>query len=288
MNKPGHNPQLIFTTHGTKGAIISPCENYRYALWRRWNLKQHNDMVCFIGLNPSKADAYKDDHTIKKLMGFASRWGYGGIIVANLFAWRDTEPKHMMTQPEPVGWDNDEFILSCILRSRAVIPMWGAHGIHQNRCRSVFPLLAESDVVPMCFGLTQLEQPKHPARLGWNTTMVGFAPSWANGLEPRVRVGDIFGAGWPRQLVAGCNANENWFSFAYIKQDGTVDKRHEGTSGGSGCCRGPRDRPATAAIAYERIIRAGRGYGITLDENSLVFNQLGADGEKHRITWKAL
>lgn len=43
------------------GAVISDCGRYRYALWRMWDNRLPS--VLFIGLNPSTADATKDDRS---------------------------------------------------------------------------------------------------------------------------------------------------------------------------------------------------------------------------------
>lgn len=50
---------------GSKEATFSPCRVYRYALWRRWGSGQY---AMFIGLNPSTADEYSDDPTIRRRM----------------------------------------------------------------------------------------------------------------------------------------------------------------------------------------------------------------------------
>lgn len=56
-------------------AVFSPCGKYRYRLWRVWG---DADRRClFIGVNPSKAGAVDNDHTIRKEIGFAKRWGFG-------------------------------------------------------------------------------------------------------------------------------------------------------------------------------------------------------------------
>jgi hypothetical protein len=75
------------------GAEFSDCGTYRYALWRTWNALQPG--VLFVGLNPSTADATTDDPTIRRCIGFAKRWGYGGITMANVFAYRATDPREM-------------------------------------------------------------------------------------------------------------------------------------------------------------------------------------------------
>lgn len=80
-----------------KGAIISECGKYRYQLWRIWD--DTKPKVLFIMHNPSTADANEDDPTIRRCIGFAKRWGYGGIYVGNLFAFRATDPKDLLNKP---------------------------------------------------------------------------------------------------------------------------------------------------------------------------------------------
>ena len=88
-----------------KGAIISDCNKYRYSLWRIWD--KEKPIFTFVGLNPSTADHEQDDRTIRRCINFAKSWGGGGIYMANLFAYRATEPQEMMSQEDPIGPDND-------------------------------------------------------------------------------------------------------------------------------------------------------------------------------------
>ena len=75
------------------GAEISPCENYRYALWRIWS--RQKPAVLWIMHNPSTADAFADDPTIRRIVQFSKDWGYGGIYVGNISAYRATDPAQM-------------------------------------------------------------------------------------------------------------------------------------------------------------------------------------------------
>lgn len=77
-----------------KTAEISKCGKYRYQLSRIWD--ESKPIVLFIMLNPSTADANEDDPTIRRCIGFAKSWGYGGLMVGNLFGLRATNPKELL------------------------------------------------------------------------------------------------------------------------------------------------------------------------------------------------
>ena len=66
---------------GLRGAIVDATANYRYLLWRRWD--DQRPSVGIVMLNPSRADATVNDPTIRRCIGFAQRWGYGGVEVGN-------------------------------------------------------------------------------------------------------------------------------------------------------------------------------------------------------------
>jgi hypothetical protein len=55
-------------------------------LKRTW--LEERPFVMFIGLNPSIADENEDDPTTRRCMRYAGSWGFGGLIVTNLFAFR--------------------------------------------------------------------------------------------------------------------------------------------------------------------------------------------------------
>lgn len=116
-------------------AKFSPCRRYRYTLWRTW--PGLTGYVAFIGLNPSTATETEDDPTIRRCIAYAQDWGYSGLCMLNLFAWRDTQPLAMKEQAEPIGVDNDlEIHLACS-SAALVVAAWGRHGTHLNRDRDV-------------------------------------------------------------------------------------------------------------------------------------------------------
>lgn len=68
----------------SSSAEISACGDFRFQLTRVWD--EASPQVCWIGLNPSTADASINDPTIRRMMGFSRQWKCGGIVVVNLFA----------------------------------------------------------------------------------------------------------------------------------------------------------------------------------------------------------
>lgn len=122
-----------------KDAVISPCSKYRYALYRNWD--DSLPSVMFIGLNPSTADAVDDDPTINKCIKYAQSWGYGSLVMANLFAYRSSNPNHLKTEVDPVGPDNDAWLEKLAAQTNLIIAAWGNHGNYLNRdqvVRAVF------------------------------------------------------------------------------------------------------------------------------------------------------
>ncbi|WP_028003193.1 DUF1643 domain-containing protein [Sinorhizobium meliloti] len=123
----------------TVTASLSACRTYRYRLDRVWS--EAEPKVAFIMLNPSTADEQKDDPTIRRCIGFAKSWGYGGIVVGNLFALRSTDPKALYTHADPIGPDNDKYLWDIANDCHQVIAAWGTHGALNNRGHEVAHML---------------------------------------------------------------------------------------------------------------------------------------------------
>jgi len=115
-------------------------------------------------LNPSRADAVVDDPTIRRCIGFARDWGYGGLEVVNLFAYRAVHPTDLARSPDPVGEENDRYLASLHQRVERVILAWGNWGTLHGRDRAVLSLLTETKRF-YCLGVTRSGQPRHPLYL---------------------------------------------------------------------------------------------------------------------------
>ncbi|WP_348720523.1 DUF1643 domain-containing protein [uncultured Alcanivorax sp.] len=142
-----------------RSANFSRCRQYRYALWRHWG--PGDDFLLLIGLNPSTADHRQDDPTIRRCMGFARDWGYSGLCVANLFAYRATYPDDLFATDNPVGPKNDQWLRKLARQADLIVAAWGNHGRFMNRARIV------SDRLPAmhCIRLNGSGEPAHPLYL---------------------------------------------------------------------------------------------------------------------------
>jgi len=143
-----------------KGAVVDKTELYRYSLWREWNIDAPK--LVFIMLNPSKADAYIDDPTLRRCIGFAKSWGFGSLTVINLFAYRSTKPSELRQVNDPVGSQNDRYLKKAIKSADKVVVAWGNNGKLMQRDRMVLDLLSIYNVQPYCLGTTKTGYPRHP------------------------------------------------------------------------------------------------------------------------------
>ena len=141
-------------------AEISQCGRYRYRLERWWD--ENRPAVMFVMLNPSTADAFQDDRTISRCIAFARQWGYGGLLVGNLFALRSTDPKALRRCDDPVGPLNDGALLDMAENAALVIAAWGTKGTFLRRNEAVLQLLP---MLVYALKLTQDGHPRHPLYL---------------------------------------------------------------------------------------------------------------------------
>lgn len=148
-----------FTTADQYAAEISPCGQYRYALGRRWG---DGGTVAFVMLNPSTADATMDDPTIRRCMGFAKAWGYGGLVVANLYAYRATKPADLWKAANPIGPNNDEHLARVAAGCDQIVAAWGVNA-RPDRIAEVLALPGMDRLTALA--LTKDGQPRHPLYL---------------------------------------------------------------------------------------------------------------------------
>jgi len=149
------------------GATFSADRRYRYDLWRSWGPGLR---LCWVLLNPSTADETDNDPTVERCQRRTIELGYDGLWVVNIFARRSTDPKELYWPSEdPVGPENDEYILRNARESAKVVCAWGVHGAHLGRGADVEKMLRDAGVKLHFFGLTKQGHPLHPLYLPYQT-----------------------------------------------------------------------------------------------------------------------
>lgn len=142
-------------------------ERHRLALWRTWDSARG---VClFIGLNPSTADFEHDDPTVRRMRGFAERWGFGSLVVCNIFSLRSTDPRLLMVDPNVVTDTNDWVIRVAAGFADRIICAWGVHGRLYRRGPTVADILRALGCTAYCLGFTHEGDPRHPLYLANST-----------------------------------------------------------------------------------------------------------------------
>lgn len=145
---------MVFSEAG-----ISECQDYRWWLYRCWDPSK--PFCIFVMLNPSTADWRKNDPTIAKIIRYCIRWGFGGFIVLNLFAYRSSKPEFIQGR---MGRRNDWWfrtIFTYAKRKRLkVICAWGAS--HKERGDEIRKLAASINLKLYCIETAKNGEPRHP------------------------------------------------------------------------------------------------------------------------------
>ncbi|HET7063967.1 MAG TPA: DUF1643 domain-containing protein [Rudaea sp.] len=157
-------------------AVFSSCHRYRYRLER--DVLPAGNVVAYFGVNPSTAAEEEDDHTSRKMIGFAERLGARRYILGNVFAWCAKDVDELADIPDPFGPDNDRHVRSIIRAADLLIPCWGSRlklPLDLRGALDAFKDVLRRSGKPMrSFGLTKSGDPKHPLTLSYATRMLRF------------------------------------------------------------------------------------------------------------------
>lgn len=145
-------------------AHFSPCERYRYRLMVNWDSSL--PLLAVIGLNPSTADEYKDDQTLRRVKQFARDMGRGGVLMLNAFAWRSTDPRGLLKASDPVGEENTiDNLAKWIEEASPGLPAVAAWGTYIAKPALRIRLIGLDRLRLDCFRRTPGGHPEHPLYL---------------------------------------------------------------------------------------------------------------------------
>ena len=166
-----------------KDAGISALGQYRYYLTRIWD--EDKGKVLFIMLNPSTADAEKDDATTTRCINYAKRWGYGGIMIGNIYPFRAKRPKDLrkwIDTDKDAAFEttviNQAYVGNMATCADLIVCAWGCNykgGIPEwidNLGRLHYLELCDDGVTPK-HPLGNLSKDLVPIKYKLNTTEVG-------------------------------------------------------------------------------------------------------------------
>lgn len=164
--------------------------DHRYVLRRSW--LGEGGVVNFIMLNPSTADDVFDDATIRRCVGFAKRWGFSGLVVTNLFAYRATQPKDLKTLLTTsggfrlaIGEDNTAHLDREAKNAQSVVCAWGDNcDVLPHRDLDVIAMLRIYDL--FCIRRTAKGNPAHPVRERYTDAPELFHPKLSEVTEARM------------------------------------------------------------------------------------------------------
>lgn len=142
------------------GAVFSGCRRYRYAL-ERADWLTGEGTVLFVMLNPSTATETANDPTVTRCIRYAQRWEFNRLLVANIFAFRSTDPKGLLSASDPIGPENNRWIAKLADRADKIICAWGAHATVRTRAPKVLEILRDHGE-PYALQLTASGFPQHP------------------------------------------------------------------------------------------------------------------------------
>ena len=158
--------------------------------------------LAWVIFNGSDADEHRTDSTVRRCIGFARAWGYGGVDIANLYGLVSRNPGALGHHFDPVGPDNDRHLAAVCCENDLTMLAWGpnagtdrAHAVAQmlrqiakrrggslavlgwtHGAQPLHPLLAPKDNTPKCLtlagsdlGVHEVEDPR------WGHLLAGAA-----------------------------------------------------------------------------------------------------------------
>lgn len=153
-------------------AILSSCGCYRLELRRIWD--NGLPLLVVVMLNPSTADAEKDDPTLLALFWFARLWGYGGVLVVNLHGFRTSKPSGLFKAAvagfDTIGPENHQHVGDAldyaVGTTRRVLVAWGTGGRELGLDAHVASRIRARGLEMICLGRNRDGSPKHPMARG--------------------------------------------------------------------------------------------------------------------------
>jgi len=149
-------------------AHFSPDRKYRFALWRKWD--ERKPLIAFFGLNPSTANEFGTDPTIRSVMRITRHNGCGGFVMLNCFPFVSTDPD--MLRDFGNTKENDRVIKRLTAQCEHVVFAWGNFKVVRDlgRDHELMKLFPKA----LCLGINKNGSPKHPLFIKGSTKLIPY------------------------------------------------------------------------------------------------------------------
>lgn len=156
------------------GAEFSPCRKYRYKLWRIWD--ETKLRLYFILMNPSTADEINNDPTIERQCRRAEQLGYGGVVILNCGAVRETDSKRAWSMSDPIGPDNLRIIREEVegFPEARFIAGWGRPARRFGADEPILDIFRRLERPLHCLGINSDGSPKHPLYVKYSQELIDY------------------------------------------------------------------------------------------------------------------
>jgi hypothetical protein len=118
-----------------------------------------------------------EDHSTRKIRGFAERHGCGGYVLMNLFDWCATKPRALYDDRLALALpDNLARIVRAARDARLVVCAWGRHGRLRGQAGRLLGLLRAEGLGPRLRALriNADGSPSHPLTLEYSRRTVPY------------------------------------------------------------------------------------------------------------------
>jgi hypothetical protein len=152
---------------------------YRYLFAQWWSARTMSELVAWVLLNPGVGDTERTPRSILgRCRNLTQSWGFGGLAIVNLFAFRAREPNAVLAADDAIGPANDAVLATVTAACGRTIAAWGDGGRHAARAQQVQPILSD----PLCLTkngkhLTDRGQPFYPKAIAGSTRLVPLPPT---------------------------------------------------------------------------------------------------------------
>ncbi|MGH2551874.1 MAG: DUF1643 domain-containing protein [Thermomicrobiales bacterium] len=144
---------------------------HRFAYSQSWDATR--PIVLWVMLNPGTGDTEQRKRpTLERCIRWSTTWGYGGLLIGNLFSVRTKSAKELLRSLAPSDARNELALRFLHSLAAETVIAWGDHGHQLQGVTPLLPILEGA----VCLGVTGKGQPRHPLYVKGDAERRPWAP----------------------------------------------------------------------------------------------------------------